>query len=344
MLTTEQLRRLELHLADVLGADVEIGAVKRFHGGASRETYGLDARVGGVARGLIVRRDPADSLIDTERSIEYAAYSSFADTQVPVPRPISLVEDDTILGAPFFVMERIDGAEAASPFDPMAYGEHRETVGRAFFEILGHIHAADPIASPLAKVSAVPPPESCWQNELDYWEDEIETDALEPQPIAMGAVRWLRRNPPPPPQRLVTVHGDYRTGNVMTNGKGEIAAVLDWEMAHIGDAHEDLAWALDPLWNPRDDASAGGLIGRDEAIDLWQNASGLRFDPAAFAWWEMFATVKSLGIWISSAKAFANGVNTDPILAFSGLYTTVRSNLIITRRFVNQLSARGAGQ
>lgn len=344
MLSHDQLRRLEAHLSQVLGANVTIEAVKRFHGGASRETYGLDALVDGVARGLIVRRDPADSLIDTERSIEYAAYSSFTDTQVPVPHPVSLVEDESILGAPFFVMERIDGGEAASPFDPAGYGAHRESVGRAFFHTLGLIHAVDPATTPLARVTPMPEPRFCWRDELDYWENEITTDALEPQPIAMAAARWLRRNPPPPPQRLTVVHGDYRTGNILADGKGGIAAVLDWEMAHIGDAHEDLAWALDPLWNIRDDDSAGGLIARDEAIDLWQQASGLRFDADTFAWWEMFATVKSLGIWISSAKAFADGINTDPILAFSGLYTTVRSNEIISRRFTARLTQAGADQ
>lgn len=342
MLGEEERRRLEGHLSEVLSADVAIGAVKRFHGGASRETYGLDVTIGGEPRGLIVRRDPADSLIDTERSIEYAAYCSYADTAVPVPRPITLVEDDSILGAPFFVMERIEGADAASPFDPAAYGEHRENVGKAFFNILGLIHAVDPATSALAKVTVIPEPTTCWQSELDYWESEIQNDALEPQPIALAAIRWLRRNPPPPPKRLVIVHGDYRTGNVLADGKGGISAVLDWEMAHIGDPHEDLAWALDPLWNVRDDDSAGGLIPRDKAIALWEQSSGLRYDPESFAWWEMFATVKSLGIWISSAKAFADGVNTDPILAFSGLYTTNRSNQIISRRFVEQITAAGA--
>ncbi|MEY2926351.1 MAG: hypothetical protein RL367_828 [Pseudomonadota bacterium] len=339
MLSAQQVERLETHLRDVLGTEsVAITGVKRFHGGASRETYGLDVLVDGGPRGLIVRRDPADSLIDTDRSIEFAAYSSFADSDVPVPRALSLVEDDRILGAPFFVMERIDGGEAGSPFDPASYGPNRAHVGRQFFRILGLIHARDPAVTPLCKLA--PSPESCWAKELGYWEAEIENDALEPQPIAKAAIRWLRRNPPPPPQRLAVVHGDYRTGNVLADQKGDIVAVLDWEMAHLGDPLEDLAWALDPLWNVYDDDSAGGLIARAEAISLWEAASGLLFDAAAFGWWEMFATVKSLGIWVSSAKAFADGVNTDPILAFSGLYTMARSNQIITRRFAAMEGAR----
>jgi aminoglycoside phosphotransferase (APT) family kinase protein len=331
MLSQEQQERLCAHLAGVLGAkSVTIGHVRRFHGGASRETFGLDTEVDGVARGLILRRDPADSLIDTDRNIEYAAFQSFEGGNIPVPRAVTLVNDDSVIGAPFFVMERIDGGEAGSPFDPNCYGEHAAAIGRQFFTHLGSIHARDALSSPLAEVAEVPT--NCWQRELDYWENEILKDSLEPQPIAAGVIRWLRANPPAPPAQLHIVHGDYRTGNVLHDGHGQIIAVLDWEMAHLGDPHEDLAWTLDPIWNFRRDDSAGGLIPRDEAIALWEGASGLTFDPERFRWWEMFATIKGLGIWVSAAKAFADGLNPDPILQFSGLIPTLHANQTMAAR------------
>ena len=59
----------------------------------------------------------------------------------------------------------------------------------------------------------------------------------------------LRRTPPPPAQKISVVHGDYRTGNFLHDGDGVIRGILDWEMAHLGDPLEDLAWALDPLWS-----------------------------------------------------------------------------------------------
>jgi aminoglycoside phosphotransferase (APT) family kinase protein len=159
----------------------------------------------------------------------------------------------------------------------------------------------------------------------------IRADALEPQPIAAAAIRRLRRNPPKPPPRLSVVHGDYRNGNVLHNGQGRIVAVLDWEMAHIGDPLEDLAWALDALW-VGDSTLAAGLLDFDEAIQLWQQASGRRFDAEAFQWWSLFASLKGLAIWISSAKAFHDGKNSDPILAFSGWYCATRHNKIIADR------------
>ena len=339
MLTPEETARLEPFLADALGAkSAKITTMNRFHGGASRETYGMDVEVDGKTRGLILRRDPADSLIDTERAVEYAAYASFAGTGVPVPGVVALVEDTELLGAPFFVMERIEGGEAGTPFKIETFGDHRASVGREFFRLLGLIHAEDAAATPLAKVVETPAPDRCWARELDFWEREINTDALEPQPIAQAAIRWLRRHGPPPvPQRLTVVHGDFRVGNVLHDGTGGICAVLDWEMAHIGDPHEDLAWALSPLWNVVDEKLAAGLTPFEKAIAIWEAASGLRFNAEAFRWWEIFASVKGLGIWISAGRAFADGTNSDPILCFSGLYPLAKDNQVLAHRLSERL-------
>jgi aminoglycoside phosphotransferase (APT) family kinase protein len=103
-------------------------------------------------------------------------------------------------------------------------------------------------------------------------------------------------------------------------------------MAHIGDPMEDLAWALDPLWSLNNSALAAGMIDRARAIALWETASGCAFDAASYAWWSLFASVKGLAIWISSAKAFSDGKNTDPVLAFSGWYCTVRHNQLVADR------------
>jgi aminoglycoside phosphotransferase (APT) family kinase protein len=338
MLERDKLAKVEMHLAAVLEAsDVQIAGCRRFHGGASRETYAIDVVADGVEQGLILRCDPADSLIDTARALEFAAYRSFEASVVPVPRAISLVEDATLIGTPFFIMERIEGGEAAGPMDENAYGDHRLAIGKQFFGHLGQIHAVDAIASPLAAAVDIPSRSACWSRELDYWEGVIVKDALEPEPIAAAAIRWLRSNPPSPAQTLAIVHGDYRNGNVLHDGKGRIVAVLDWEMAHIGDPLEDLAWALDPLWNLRDETRAAGLIAREDAISIWEEASGCRFDAAAFTWWEMFATLKGLAIWVSSARAYAGGANADPILAFSGWYPKIEANRVLAARLAPQV-------
>ncbi|MFZ4601138.1 MAG: phosphotransferase family protein [Caulobacterales bacterium] len=344
MLTPDEIARLEAFLDSTIPDSWGLRIVDHFriHGGASRETYAIevafDAAAGPVQRGLILRRDPDDSLIDTDRALEFAAYRSFHGL-VPAPEPIALVADPALLGKPFFIMERIEGGSAASPFQADPYGAHRVDVARQFFTHLGAIARVDPYDTELPGVVDTPDPEQCWARELEYWAGVVAADALEPQPIVEAAIRRLRRNPPPPPQRLSVVHGDYRSGNFLHDGEGRIIAILDWEMAHIGDALEDLAWALDPLWSHGSDLALGA-IPRGEAIDIWENASGLSCDPDAMRWWSLFASVKGAAIWLSSSHAFAAGKNTDPVLAFSGWYCTLRHDDIIARRLA--AAARGA--
>ena len=156
---------------------------------------------------------------------------------------------------------------------------------------------------------------------LDYWEGEIDGDALCPQPIAKGAIRWLRRNPPPPPKKIAVVHGDYRTGNFLYDDEGELKTILDWEMCHLGDPLEDIAWAADPLW-AFNDPRPGSMIDRDKALAIWSEHSGIEIDPVALRWWEVFSAVKGLAIWISAGKEYEAGNNVDPIMAFSSWYCT----------------------
>ena len=118
------------------------------------------------------------------------------------------------------------------------------------------------------------------------------------------------------------VHGDYRTGNFLASADGQIRAILDWEMAHRGDPLEDLAWSLNRAWCFQGDDRAGGLAARDVAIAHWEQASGLRADPAALHWWELLACVKGQGIWLGAARAFAQGANRDLMMAFAAWLLT----------------------
>ncbi|MEQ9143831.1 MAG: phosphotransferase family protein [Parvibaculaceae bacterium] len=306
-------------------SDVRVSDVSRIHGGASRETYRFRAtwQEGGKAceRALILRRDPEASLIETERDVEFNAYRAFHPTGLPVPEPLYLETETKWLERPFFVMEQIEGCEAASPFGPDPYGAHAEKIGEQFWRHLGNIAGQDPASIGFADKTEYPDPSSCWKTALDYWEGEIDGDTLCPQPIAKGAIRWLRRNPPPPPKKISVVHGDYRTGNFLFNGEGEIRAILDWEMCHLGDALEDVAWASDPLW-AFNDPRPGSMIERERAYAIWSEQSGIEIDPVALRWWEVFNTVKGLAIWISAGKEYDAGTNADPIMAFSSWYCT----------------------
>jgi aminoglycoside phosphotransferase (APT) family kinase protein len=306
---------------------VRVVDLERIHGGASRETYRLELRWeergDSFTRRLILRRDPAGSLIETDRHREFAAYKAFHGTTVPVPEPLWLEEDPHWLERPFFVMEELRDLES-SPQTIVAppYADHAERLGRQKWSILGEIARTDPAGVGLQELledgtSA----DRFWERELDHWERVLDADELTPQPIIRAAIRWLRRTPPNPPARPSVVHGDYRTGNFLYDQDGNVRAILDWEMVHLGDPLEDLAWSLNDIWRFARDERAGGLLPREEAIRVWETASGQRVDRTALRWWEIFSSVKGQGIWVSSAKEYLEGTNRDPILFLSGWLT-----------------------
>src|SRR5262245_42722729 len=140
--------RLERYLAALWNAEVKVRDLARIPGGASRETYRFDADVNGEARGMILRRDPCGSLIDTNREIEFLAYKSFHGI-VPVPEPLVLETEGGALERPFFIMGRIDGGQVASVLSLDPYGGHARAIGEELFRILGRIARCDPAEFPL---------------------------------------------------------------------------------------------------------------------------------------------------------------------------------------------------
>ena len=303
-------------------SEVTISNLSRIPGGASRETWRFDAswEVGGVAQseGFIVRKDPPASLVESDRAVEYAFYGAFEGTSVPVPRMRWLEEEASHLGAPFFIMERIDGCEANTrALQTPAFDASRDGVARRFYAILAEIGRLPWESSPIAAVMGAPAPGDCWKRELGYWEGMIDANELSPQPIARAAIRWLRANPPPPPAHVGPVHGDYRVGNFLYTREGEIRAILDWEMAHLGDPLEDLAWSFMELWEWGRSGYPGGIVLTEDAIRYYEEAAGTTVDRDALHWWLVFSCVKGQGIWLTGARSFQEGRSRELIHAFT---------------------------
>jgi aminoglycoside phosphotransferase (APT) family kinase protein len=322
--------QLQAGLSSFLAAEWLPGArvsdLARIPGGASRETWRLKAHAGDAIRGMVVRIDPETSLIDTDRRTEYRAMEAAFKAGLPAPETLFLEEDLRWLGRPFSITAEVTGCQASPGGITL---EHRDAIGRQKWSLLGRIAALDPLTLGLADVMAATTPATCAMEQLDYWAKVIETDELHPNPVAHAAIRSLRRNPPPPAQKLSLVHGDYRTGNFLYSPDGEIKAILDWEMAHIGDPLEDLAWSLDPLWCWNEPDRAGGLLPHKEAVRIWEESAGLEVDPEAFRWWQVFAALKGIGIWISSSEDFHSGASKAPILAIAGWLMTDRQQRIL---------------
>jgi aminoglycoside phosphotransferase (APT) family kinase protein len=319
-------RQVEAFLKTKWGSDLAVRDLQKIFGGASRETYRAKVVRGRDIQGIVVRRDPPSSLIDTERKLEYSAYKAIFPTEIPVPEPLFLEDDPVWLGQPFCVMAEIEGAQ--SDVGHLS-GLQRRVIGEQKWHLLGKLAAMDPVALGFGEFTDIPAQDECAARELDYWADVIRHDEIHPQPVAWAAIRWLKANLPPPAQKLSVVHGDYRSGNFLFTPDEGIKGILDWEMCHVGDPLEDLAWSLDPLWSWGEPQLAGKLLSHGEAIRLWEDTSGLEVDRKVFNWWRVFVAVKAIAIWISSSEDFHNGASKDTILAYAGWIMTDRQNRIL---------------
>lgn len=309
--------------------DLAVSHLLRIPGGASRETWMFKAvwhdESGRQAQEFVLRKDPPASLLDTDREAEYAYYSSFMGSAVPVPRMRWLERDGSVLGGPFFIMERITGAETAPRvLQEPKYEAVRPAIATRMYETLAAIATFDWQPTDIVRVAQAPAAESCWTKELGHWERIIDANELSPQPIGRAAIRWLRAHPPAPAQRISVVHGDYRVGNFLYTTEGDITGVLDWEMAHLGDPLEDLAWSFNETWQWARDGRPGGIVTVEEACRLWSERSGLSVDAHSLRWWRTFCDVKCQGIWLTGTKSFQDGRTSELILPVIA-YTLVNS-------------------
>jgi len=252
--------------------------------------------------------------------VEFAVMDAVAGHGIPVPEMYWLENDGAALDRPFFVMERIDGCETSPSkvlMDPRFFSS-RGRLAQEFIDVLARIHAFDSRAAGLDSLGVPPAEDRCGLTEIEAWEAVVDRDALEPQPVLRAAFRWLRRHLPPPAQRVVLVHADYRTGNFLCNGEGEIKGVLDWEMTHLGDPLEDVAWACIRPWRWLGDEQIGGLMAREDFFKGYEQASGFTMNEEAVRFWEVLGNLKLAAIFLTGARSFCDGRTRSPMMAFLG--------------------------
>ena len=299
--------------------EVEVSSLSRIPGGASRETWSFDAtwREGKAraGRGFILRRDPEASLLETERSVEFGVYQALQGTGVPVPEVYWLEADPRWLERPFFVMGRLPGQASPQALMGGAHAGDLEAIAQQKVELLARIHNLDWRALGLEFLDRPEGPDRCAEQEIERWGGILRQQVLEPQPALELALAWLRGHRPVA-QRVTLVHADYRTGNFLVDG-ARITGVLDWEMVHLGDPLEDIAWVCLRSWRWAGDARVGGLLSRQELYRRYQEASGLKVDEEAVRFWEVLGNLKLAVIFLTGARSFSEGRSKDAIHALT---------------------------
>lgn len=285
MAATLDLDAVARALSRVRGAGVTIGGAQRVTGGASRETWLFDATsADGTMEHLVLRRDPGALTGETERATEYHLLAAARAAAVPVPEVVVLLEPGDGLGAGF-VMQRVDGETIPRRLlRDDAYAAVRPRLTAQLATLAAQIHAV-----PVATLPRLAVHDGAAQ--VGQFRDHLDAFG-EPHPALELGFRWLAQHAPPPPAGPVLVHGDYRNGNVIVGPDG-VRAVLDWELAHLGDPIEDLGWLCVRAWRFGESANVvAGFGSVDELLDAYEAAGGRRPSLDTLRWWVALGTVK----------------------------------------------------
>jgi aminoglycoside phosphotransferase (APT) family kinase protein len=279
-------------------------------GGASRQTFLVEA--GGER--YVLRRDPpgAESMVPMEA--EVGVVEAAATAGVPVPRPLRFETDGGRFETAGYLMEHVAG-ESVAPrlLRRDEFAKARERLPGQLAEALARIHAIDS-----GELDGVPAPggdpalSAC-----ELWEREL-SEIGEPLPAVEAGLRWLRLNPPSAPDRVVLVHGDFRLGNFICDPDG-LAAVIDWELCHLGDPAEDIGWLCIRSWRfGNDDRPVAGMGDVAGFLDAYEVAGGARPDPDRLRWWEAMGNVKWAVICAAQAHDHLSGLRRSAELASLG--------------------------
>jgi aminoglycoside phosphotransferase (APT) family kinase protein len=292
---------LAICLGRKFGDKVVIDGFSRKSSGFSWITYVFVARSSRLDRKLVLRVGPPNGLFAPYSVLpQVYALQSMAGTRVPVPGLVTFDEDGAEIGFPFFVCEHVEG-DVPAPWAASSRDEgHRRNIAAQFIAILGELHGLDWDKTPLAALHEAGHrrPEI---RAVAAWRASLARPTSRYYPLLDWGGRWLEENCPMPPRRTV-VHGDYRIGNFLEE-KQKITAILDWELTHLGDPHEDLGWALMPTFNGRS-RKFYGVIERDEFIDRYQRASGIAVSSKSLAFYEAFALYQAAAIQMCAVRAF----------------------------------------
>jgi len=268
----------------------ELVSCERLSGGASQETYRVVIETADGPRKLAMRRAPGGSRYAFSAAgpglrAEAKLLAAARAAGVPEPAILHVFEERDGLGDGF-LMEWIEGETLGARITRAPELDAvRPQLARQCGEVLARIHAIDVRAAGLAEMLQARTPEQLVHESWDLYQAYGT-----PQPMIDFAARWLLEHlPPASPPRLV--HGDFRNGNLMVSAERGIVAVLDWELAHLGDSMRDLGWLCTNSWRfGRSDLPVGGFGMIDDLLAGYASVSGTHVDPAHVKFWIVFGS------------------------------------------------------
>lgn len=311
---------LESYLPDRLDTDsVTVEDIVQHSEGWSRNTFSITVNweTDGTeyAKRFALRSESEGGVLDTDLKQEFQVMEAVQNTGVPVPETYWFEDDEDVIGAPFFVVGHVDG-EAPNAWR----GSDRERLETAwaddsdlpeqFVDIAAAIHTVSPEEVPfLDQPDAI----EVVEREINFWADKYAGFDLRNEPIIDEAICWFRNNPPAV-EELTLVHGDFRIGNMLLD-EDDITAVLDWEMARVGDPHYDLGYSSMPylagkLIDEQTDLVCA-LLEQDWYYDRYEEATGRGVDRYAVQYWEAFSIFVMVTILLTGVDRYNKAESDD---------------------------------
>ena len=231
---------------------------------------------------MVIRQDAGLSGTGTHVIDEYPVIKFVHDHGLQVAEPLFINREDGRFGRPFIVMSKLSGVTAGGFGGPDA-----ECTREALFELAvfaARLHALDPRDSSLPAQWQQAPDRDANRRAVAEVHRQIAKNEVAPLPLARGTLLWLERNAPPAPKRPIIVHSDLGLWNLLVEGP-KLSAVLDWELAQIGDPMQDLAYVRPLL---------GDRMTWQEFVDAYLAAGGQEYRPDAIEFFGILSDVRNV--------------------------------------------------
>ncbi len=293
--------RVEIYLEAMLDAAVDIRLLQPLPGGVTRDNWLIHARVDGEIQRYVLRRDMAAELDDRAlaRDEEFMLMSAAHAAGVLVPKPRWYCTEPCILGAPFLIMDFVDGVSIGSQVVSLPeLAEARRMLPEQMGQQLARIHAlkTDKLTFlPAPRAGHSPAQEILAQLRATLTRLGVHSPAL------TFALRWTEKHLPPDGD-IRLLHGDFRIGNFIVDKDG-LKGIVDWEFGQLGDPYQDLAWPCVRGWRYGSGLlPLGGIGQREPFLRAYEQASGRTIDRRTVDLWEIIGNLR----WAVAALAQAH--------------------------------------
>jgi aminoglycoside phosphotransferase (APT) family kinase protein len=303
---------IETYLSDRWKTKIQISNWKELSGGACQDNIAIDTlspaldenknlrTISSQHSSLVLRTDKAASLLSSlPKKAEFEVALEIFHAGAKTPEPILFERDEKIIGSPFYLMQRISGNANARFLvkDASINAYRKEGLARDLAINLSKIHSVRPNQTKYLSDTTLPflggTSEKSYIQESVLALRKTLSEIPEPHPAIELALNWLDDQAEHfVPDRMVLVHGDFRTGNFMVSPSG-LEGILDFEFAHWGDRHEDVAWLCMRDWRfGKVNKEVGGFADRKEFYDEYEKASGIGLDAKKVTFWEIVGNLR----------------------------------------------------